>query len=81
MKEDLTPAQHPYARPDSEWKDVNHQSLLDVVKKIKPHVLISTSTKPKSFTKEVVQEMSKHVERPIIFPLSLIHISEPTRPY
>lgn len=70
MKDDLTPAQHPYAKEDKEWERINHKSLLDVVKQVKPHVLIGTSTKPKSFTKEVVQEMAKHVERPIIFPLS-----------
>lgn len=70
QKDDLTPAQHPYAKPDSEWKDVDHKSLLDVIKNVKPHVLIGTSTKPKAFTKEVVQEMAKHAERPIIFPLS-----------
>ena len=69
-KHDLTPAQHPYAKPDAEWSDANKKSLLDVIKAVKPHVLIGTSTKPKSFTKEIVQEMAKHVERPIIFPLS-----------
>ncbi|EME46796.1 malic oxidoreductase-like protein [Dothistroma septosporum NZE10] len=70
FKNDLTPAQHPYAKPDEDWKGADHKSLLDVVKKVKPHVLIGTSTKPKAFTKEVVQEMAKHVDRPIIFPLS-----------
>ncbi|EMC99463.1 hypothetical protein BAUCODRAFT_63154 [Baudoinia panamericana UAMH 10762] len=70
MKDDLTPAQHPYAKPDNEWESVEHKSLLDIVKAVKPHVLIGTSTKPKTFTKEVVQEMARHVERPIIFPLS-----------
>ena len=44
--------------------------MLSVVKEVKPHVLIGTSTKPGAFTKEIVQEMAKHVERPIIFPLS-----------
>ncbi len=70
QKDDLTPAQHPYARPDDEWNNTDKKSLLDVIKKVRPHVLIGTSTKPKMFNKEVVQEMAKHVDRPIIFPLS-----------
>lgn len=37
---------------------------------MKPHVLIGTSTCPKAFTEEVVKEMAKHVDRPMIFPLS-----------
>ncbi|KAL1636253.1 NAD-dependent malic enzyme, mitochondrial [Neofusicoccum ribis] len=69
-KNDLTPAQVTYAREDSEWEGKGHNDLLSVVKEVKPHVLIGTSTKPGSFTKEVVEEMAKHVERPIIFPLS-----------
>ena len=67
---DLTPAQQDYARLDSEWGNEDGGSLYDVVKKVKPHVLIGTSTKPRTFTNEIVQEMTKHVERPIIFPLS-----------
>jgi malate dehydrogenase (oxaloacetate-decarboxylating) len=72
MGDDLTTAQHDYARPDSEWQDntASGRSLLHVIKDVKPHVLIGTSTKPKAFTKEIVQEMAKHVDRPIIFPLS-----------
>jgi malate dehydrogenase (oxaloacetate-decarboxylating) len=70
MKDYLTPAQHPYAREDSDWEGKDHNDLLSVVKEVKPHVLIGTSTKPGAFTKEVVQEMAKHIERPIIFPLS-----------
>ena len=41
-----------------------------MIKEVKPHVLIGTSTRPKAFTQEIVQEMASHVERPIIFPLS-----------
>jgi malate dehydrogenase (oxaloacetate-decarboxylating) len=70
MGEDLNYAQKPYARPDEEWKDIDTKSLLEVVKQVKPHVLIGTSTQPGAFTKEVVQEMSKHIDRPMIFPLS-----------
>ena len=66
----LTKAQISYARADSEWSGKDHSDLLSVIKEVKPHVLIGTSTKPKAFTKEVIQEMASHVERPIIFPLS-----------
>src|SRR5271168_2837610 len=66
----LTHAQIPYARDDSEWEGKDHSDLLSVIKEVKPHVLIGTSTKPKAFTQEVVTEMASHVERPIIFPLS-----------
>jgi malate dehydrogenase (oxaloacetate-decarboxylating) len=79
-KDQLTPAQHPYARDDSEWEGVDHKSLVGIIKKVKPHVLIGTSTQPKSFTKEVVREMAKHTDRPIIFPLSnptKLHEAEP----
>jgi len=41
-----------------------------VIKEVKPHVLIGTSTKPRSFTEEIIREMAKHVDRPIILPLS-----------
>jgi malate dehydrogenase (oxaloacetate-decarboxylating) len=66
----LTHAQVPYARNDSDWEGKAHDDLLTVIREVKPHVLIGTSTKPKAFTKEVVQEMASHVDRPIIFPLS-----------
>ena len=67
---DLTPGQAQFARDDSEWQDKSNLDLLSVIRKVKPHVLIGTSTKPKAFTEEAVKEMSKHVERPMIFPLS-----------
>ena len=66
----LTPAQIPYAREDSEWEDHNQTDLYNVVKKVQPHVLIGTSTKPKAFSEDVIREMAKHVDRPIVFPLS-----------
>jgi malate dehydrogenase (oxaloacetate-decarboxylating) len=66
----LTHAQVPYARDDKEWEGKDHADLLSVIKEVKPHVLIGTSTKPKAFTQEIVTEMSKHVDRPMIFPLS-----------
>ncbi|KAL9102465.1 MAG: hypothetical protein Q9163_002395 [Psora crenata] len=68
--ETLTIAQGPFARDDQEWEGKTHGDLFNVIKVVKPHVLIGTSTKPKAFTKEIVEEMSRHVSRPIIFPLS-----------
>ncbi|CBX91232.1 similar to NAD-dependent malic enzyme 2 [Plenodomus lingam JN3] len=69
-KDELTPAQMAYARDDKEWEGKEHGDLLSVVKEVKPHVLIGTSTKPGAFTEEIVREMAKHIERPVIFPLS-----------
>ncbi|KAF1846102.1 uncharacterized protein K460DRAFT_377393 [Cucurbitaria berberidis CBS 394.84] len=69
-KNELTPAQLPYARADKEWEGKEHGDLLSVIKEVKPHVLIGTSTKPGAFTQDAIREMAKHVERPVIFPLS-----------
>ena len=70
MSEELTNGQRPFARNDRNWHGKEHQDLFSVIKEVKPHVLVGTSTKPKAFTEEVVKEMAKHVDRPIIFPLS-----------
>ncbi|SDH10416.1 NAD-dependent malic enzyme [Vibrio xiamenensis] len=45
-------------------------SLLDVMRHAKPNVLIGVSGAPGLFSQEVIEEMHKHCERPIIFPLS-----------
>ncbi|KAK9462766.1 malate dehydrogenase [Lipomyces oligophaga] len=71
MGEKLTPAQKGYARSDeSEWVGVDTTSLFEIVRGVQPHVLIGTSTKPRAFTAQVLTEMARHVERPIVFPLS-----------
>ena len=72
---ELMDFQRPYARPRAEvdaWNpaDPAHISLLDVVREVKPTMLLGTSTKGGAFTEEIVTEMARHTPRPIIFPLS-----------
>jgi malate dehydrogenase (oxaloacetate-decarboxylating) len=45
-------------------------TLLDVVRNAKATVLVGVSGQPGAFTEDVVREMAKHTDRPIIFPLS-----------
>lgn len=44
--------------------------LLDVIKAVKPTILVGTSTDAGAFTKEVVEAMCENTERPVIFPIS-----------
>jgi malate dehydrogenase (oxaloacetate-decarboxylating) len=44
--------------------------LKTVVEKVKPTILIGSSTAHGAFTREIVEAMSAGVERPIIFPVS-----------
>jgi malate dehydrogenase (oxaloacetate-decarboxylating) len=70
----ITPEQLPYARGEEEvqsWRDPNGTiTLLDVMRNVKPTVLIGVSGQYGTFTEEAVREMAKHVNRPVIFPLS-----------
>nr|CCA25004.1 NADdependent malic enzyme putative [Albugo laibachii Nc14] len=45
-------------------------SLLEVVKHVKPTMLLGLSAAKGAFTQEVVREMAQHTRNPIIFPLS-----------
>jgi malic enzyme len=45
-------------------------SFLDVVARVKPTVLIGTTGTPGVFSEAVIREMARHVERPVILPLS-----------
>ena len=69
--DDLTPEQRPFARRRSEFANASElTNLTAVVKTIKPTILVGTSTRPNTFTQEIVETMTAHTARPIIFPLS-----------
>ncbi|WP_030375075.1 NAD-dependent malic enzyme [Streptomyces rimosus] len=84
--DDLRDYQRGYARPKGEvesWAggadraggDTGRAAdqgidLLTTVRNVRPTVLIGTSTVRGAFTRQVVEEMAQHVERPVIFPLS-----------
>ena len=69
--EDLTPEQKPFAKKRSDFANADKLTdLLEVVKTVKPTILVGTSTQPNTFTKEIVEAMCKNTERPMIFPLS-----------
>ena len=69
--DDLTNEQKPFAKKRSDYPNADKlTSLLEVIKTVKPTILVGTSTAPNTFTKEVVEAMCANTERPIIFPLS-----------
>ena len=69
--EDLTPAQKPFAKKREDFADCGDMtSLLNVIKTVKPTILVGTSTDAGAFTKEVVEAMCENTERPVIFPIS-----------
>lgn len=76
MSGQLHDYQAAYARPAAEskgWRrDINGNgvSLAEVVRHVKPTMLIGASGVPGSFTEAIVKEMAAHTERPIVFALS-----------
>ncbi len=58
----LLPEQQPFARDEAPGK------LVDVVRRVRPHVLIGVTGQPGTFTREIIEAMEG--PRPMIFPLS-----------
>lgn len=72
---DVLNFQKPYTRQVDEVKDWDKNeegiiSLMEVVQRVKPTILIGTSGQAGAFTEDIIKEMAKHVERPIIMPMS-----------
>jgi malate dehydrogenase (oxaloacetate-decarboxylating) len=70
---DLRDFQQPYARSAtvvSGWAQDGRIGLAEVVEQVHPTIMVGTSTAGGAFTEPIVREMAKHVERPMIFPLS-----------
>jgi malate dehydrogenase (oxaloacetate-decarboxylating)(NADP+) len=62
---DLQVHKKPFAHSHAPVKD-----LLEAVKSIRPTALIGVSGNPKQFSKEILEEMTRINERPIVFALS-----------
>ena len=66
--------QVPYAHPAAEvagWSaDGRGIGIAEVVAKVRPTMLIGTSTQAGAFTESLVRDMAAHTDRPIIMPLS-----------
>lgn len=71
---DLPNYQQEYARPADEvsgWKKENGKiELLEVIKRVKPTILLGTSTNHGAFTEQVIKALCDGVERPILLPIS-----------
>ncbi|MCS0600377.1 NAD-dependent malic enzyme [Streptomyces sp. LP11] len=68
--------QVPYARPAGETEGWSRDEslpgipLAEVVRRVRPTLLIGTSGQGGAFTRDIVREMAAHTERPIILPMS-----------
>jgi malate dehydrogenase (oxaloacetate-decarboxylating) len=67
--------QKPFAKTSEEiqgWSVRNgeHITLQEVVANAKPTVLIGVSAQGGAFSQSIIEEMHKHTQRPIVFPLS-----------
>jgi malate dehydrogenase (oxaloacetate-decarboxylating) len=73
--EGIRPGQEPLMRKREDvagWRltGTGAISLLDVVRNAKVTVLAGVSAQAGAFTEEIVREMARHIDHPVIFPLS-----------
>ncbi len=72
----VTEDQRGYARPAAEvagWprdEQTGGIGLAEVVRQVRPTVLIGTSARSGAFTEDIVRELAAHVARPVIMPMS-----------
>jgi malate dehydrogenase (oxaloacetate-decarboxylating)(NADP+) len=64
-KQKLQAHKLPYARDDAPA-----DSLIDVVKRVKPTVLVGVSGQPQAFDRPAIRAMHRHCRKPVIFALS-----------
>ena len=75
-----------YARPKADVERWQHDhdgggvGLAEVVRRVRPTILIGASTACGSFTEAIIKEMAAHTERPIIFVLSNPPVSAEAKP-
>jgi malate dehydrogenase (oxaloacetate-decarboxylating) len=72
---ELSPWQQRYAQPAERvvgWRRdaTGNIALAEVVERVRPTALIGVCGQPGAFTEEVVRAAARHVERPILLPLS-----------
>jgi malate dehydrogenase (oxaloacetate-decarboxylating) len=84
MPHPLADFQLPFARPAAEcasWNKTSHGiGLAEVVRHVRPTMLIGASGVAESFTEEIVREMAAHTERPIVCVLSRPHANAEASP-
>tara|TARA_R110000868_G_scaffold84822_6_gene238959 strand:+ start:31342 stop:33039 length:1698 start_codon:yes stop_codon:yes gene_type:complete len=73
--DDLTDAQKPYALSRDavkDWKiaDASNVSLAETTAQVHPTILVGCSAQAGHFTEDMIKDIAKHTDRPIILPLS-----------